>query len=306
MATSWVGVTFFEEAPTRDQARRAWLFLEIDGQGDVVGDLPVGTQALSQRVRLQRIPELRGLGQASFLVVGAGAIGGPVALELAKADVGQIDIIDFDRYDLNNAVRHQLPFRAAGRNKANAVAEAAEQLDPFVSASGHHLQLGQTEEARQHLDDLIRAADVVIDATASHSVTRLLHRRTAEHGVRLVTVGMTPGGYGGRVVTLGPLKPCFECFLRAQSDGIIPRPPEGPRSNITPYGCSHPAASCAGFDAMELVAVATRAAVQASEKTEYPSANADWIVVRFRNYTKGIPRWQEGTLATHSDCPYCS
>jgi molybdopterin/thiamine biosynthesis adenylyltransferase len=308
--TNWVGVTFWEEGPVRQQPRRAWLFEEVGrtraGSPYVVGSFPVESQALSQAVRLQRIPELRGLGEKSFLVVGAGALGGPLALELAKAGCGRIEIVDFDNYDLNNAVRHQLPISAAGRNKAVAVAEAAEQLDPFVSARGHDLNVGLGDEQRRRLDRLVAAADVVVDASGSYAVTRLLQRRTAEHGARLVTTAMTPGGYGGRVLTLGAEQPCFDCFLLAQDDGSIPRPPEGQTSNVTPYGCSHPAASCAGFDAAEMVAIAARAAVQASEIADYPSSQADWIVVRFRDYSDAAPRWQEGKLAIHPDCPYCS
>jgi hypothetical protein len=72
---------------------------------------------------------------------------------------------------------------------------------------------------------------------------------------------------------------------------------------LTPYGCSHPAASCAGFDAVELAAGIARTAIRATNSTEYPSIDFDWAVVNFR---PGSERWSQGTLTPLPDCEWCS
>ena len=75
----------------------------------------------------------------------------------------------------------------------------------------------------------------------------------------------------------------------------------GPRSNVTPVGCSHPAFSGAGFDATELAAITARVVVQATYLTPYPPLEYDWAIITFR----GHPRWQSGKLERHPNCPRC-
>jgi molybdopterin/thiamine biosynthesis adenylyltransferase len=300
-----VGVTFLEEGSTRKKTRRTWVFYDVEQRHNEEPHLlppPIETQALSARVREQRIPELRGLQECRFVVAGAGTLGSAITLELAKAGAGQIEIIDADRYDLNNSVRHVLGTFAAGREKAPELAGLAESLNPFVTAIPHVLRIGGSEEDRAEVIELVQQASVVIDATGSHTALRTLHSYTAPRETPLVSVALTPGGYGGRVITLSGRSPCFDCFLAAQDAGELPMPEEGPISRETPYACSHPAAACAGFDALEFACHATRVAVQAAAATEYPAKDADWIIVNLRTPAE---RWQQGTLQPHRDCPWC-
>lgn len=301
-----VGVTFLEQGPTRDEMRRAWLFYETEQKPSEempsIVDRAIGTQALSKRVRRQRTPELGGLESCRFVLVGAGTLGSAIALELAKADAGQIEIVDADSYDLNNSVRHVLGHLSAGCDKASELADFAASLNPFSNIHGHVFSVGAGEEERNRLGELVKEAAVVVDATGSHAVTRALHSHTAPLGIPLVSTALTPGGYGGRAIVLSGRSPCFDCFLSAQEAGDLPRPESGPVSRATPYACSHPAASCAGFDAFEIACHATRLAVQVAGVTDYPDQDADWIVVNLRNPSE---RWKQGSLAPHRDCAWC-
>jgi molybdopterin/thiamine biosynthesis adenylyltransferase len=297
----WTARTFLEEGPRRGEQRRAWVFflviLKKDGSVDEEHVVP--SQAFSQPTRELRVPELAALKNCWALVVGAGALGAPTIGELAKAGVGHIDIVDPDRFDLNNSVRHVLPVRAAGELKASAVATWAADQNPFSTIEGHDLAVGGG--ASSSIRDLVDTADVVIDATGIHYVTRLLHPQCATSDIPLVSAGLSLGGYGGRVVVLRGPKPCIDCFL---SDESIPRPMEEvPDEGVTPYGCSHPAASCAGFDAMELAANVARTAVRATSATHYPPLDFDWAVINFRPPEK---RWEQGSLEPLSDCPWCA
>jgi molybdopterin/thiamine biosynthesis adenylyltransferase len=302
-ADGWVAVTFLEEGPHLGEKRRAWVLLHVRvprrGEKHVLG--AVRAQALTASERACRIPELRGLGDVSVLVVGAGSLGAPVTLELAKAGVGRIHVIDKDFYDVNNAVRHVASTRFAGMDKEQAVAFDAKNLNPFIDIHSHYVNVAGSIEDGERLDALLGEADLVIDTTGSQSVARVLQRRCREQSKTLVMAALTAGSYGGEVAVFAPDGPCFFCFVLAQDAGEVPTPLEGPRSNVTPVGCSHPAFSGAGFDATALAALAARTAVCATGKSHYPTPDYDYVIVNFR----GEHPWRQGTLERRPSCPLC-
>jgi molybdopterin/thiamine biosynthesis adenylyltransferase len=299
-ATQWLGITFPEEGPTRGEFRRSWLFLEVEQtkKGTRSVTKVVRAQGLNLRERERRIPELVGASTLRVLIVGAGSVGAPIAFELAKAGVGRLDLVDNDSYDVNNSVRHVLRPLLAGINKAQAVALECQALNPFIEAEGHPVSVGGNQDASARLDELIREADIVVDATASQTATRILQKRCREQNRILVVAGLTRGSHGGEVVLVRGEGACHQCFVYAQQDGLIPTPHSGPASKVVPVGCSHPAFSGAGFDATELAALATRTIIQASGTVGYPPPDYDWVVVNFR----ADPRVQHGSLEVHNAC----
>jgi molybdopterin/thiamine biosynthesis adenylyltransferase len=71
---------------------------------------------------------------ARVAVIGAGAVGNEVVKNLALLGCGTIDVFDFDTVELHNLTRSVLLRESdAGRNKAEAVAERARDLDPHVT-----------------------------------------------------------------------------------------------------------------------------------------------------------------------------
>jgi len=298
----WLGLTFSEEGPGRGEWRRAWVFLrvEVDHEGARDVGEKVRAQALTKSERARRTPELVGLDNARVLLVGAGALGSPTALELAKAGVGHLDIVDLDVFDVNNSVRHVLPPIRAGERKADAVAGYAAALNPFVAIEGHNLTIGGWEPESDRLHALVAAADIVADTTGSQSVARILQRHCTEEKTPLVVAGFSRGSHGGEIAIVRPGGACLMCLELAQRDEDVPTPPEGPGGNVRPVGCSHPAATGAGFDITELATSTTRAVVGVSGACSYPSTEWDWAIVAFRD----DPRWQTGALSRHAECPY--
>lgn len=304
LQTHVTGVTFFEEGPARGQRRRTWIFAETEkspgGGVSWVQNSPFRVQAISARQRQQRIPELEGLAAVRIVVVGAGSLGSQTALELAKAGVGMLDIIDPDVYEPGNSVRHVLTIESAGMAKAVAVAELCRSLNPFCVAHGHPDLVGRLRGDSSAVRELLAEADLLIDTTGSHTVTRLLRKRASATGATVVSAALSVGGYGGRAVVLRAGGPCWDCFLRAQEAGTIPFPDEGPRDDRTPFGCAHPVASCAGFEVTHLAAVTTRMAVQAFAEVAYPPLDHDWAVVNFRPGSRPV---EQGMLVPDGGCP---
>lgn len=301
VARCWLGMTFLEEGPVRGEQRRNWVFapISLDAQGQMTIALKRPAQALTLTERNRRTPELIGLGTVRALIIGAGSLGSPVAVELAKAGVGELDLVDSDIFDVNNSVRHALGPGASGRHKATVLAAQLESINPFINATAHVFSVGSNAEAARQLEQLIDASSVVVDTSGSAAVARILQRYAVRASKPVVVGGLSAGSYGGDLFISASGGACLNCFLTAQREGSIPEPQAAPPSAlVTPVGCSHPAFAGAGFDATQLAATIARAVVQTAVASTYPPAGFNWAVLNFRS----APRWRSGTLEVRDDC----
>ncbi|MBQ8434761.1 MAG: sulfur carrier protein ThiS adenylyltransferase ThiF [Oscillospiraceae bacterium] len=64
-------------------------------------------------------------------VCGLGGLGSNIAICLARAGVGTLHLIDFDRVDLSNIGRQQYFLSQLGMNKTAALSETLEQINPY-------------------------------------------------------------------------------------------------------------------------------------------------------------------------------
>ena len=102
-------------------------------------------------------------GAASVLVVGAGALGSPVALYLAGAGVGRLGIVDGDEVELSNLHRQLLHFTPdVGVPKAHSAAAKLGFLNPEVVVEPYQVRLDASNAA-----GLIEGADLVVDCSDS-------------------------------------------------------------------------------------------------------------------------------------------
>ncbi len=134
------------------------------------------------------LPEVGETGQAkltssSVLVIGAGGLGCPVLQYLAAAGVGRITIVDHDRVDESNLHRQPI-YRATdiGQLKVEVAKRALEALNPSVIVDALAISLGPAAAT-----DLVRGADVIVDAADSIAVTYILSDACQATGKPLVS-----------------------------------------------------------------------------------------------------------------------
>ncbi|MFA9444458.1 ThiF family adenylyltransferase [Egicoccus sp. AB-alg6-2] len=291
--------TFLEEGPARGQQRRAWVLTQIHSEASStyrVVTLSQG-QELSRASRQIRLPGLESLAHKHVAIIGAGSLGSPVAIELAKAGIGLLTIIDDDHYDVGNAVRHVLPVTAAGVLKADGVAAAAREYNPYVRAKGITSRLGAS---CRDADDVVAAvgeADLLIDTTGSTDVARTAAALRRSVGGLLIA-GLSYGVHGGELLLQRREGPCFDCFKLHQEDGAIPRPPAAaPATPLTPVACRMPAFPGPGFSATHLAALVTRTAIQELSGGEPEQLEENWSV-----YDLHTDKKHTGKAEVHEAC----
>jgi len=148
--------------------------------------------------------------QSHALVVGAGGLGSPVALYLGTAGVGTITIVDHDAVDLTNLQRqiaHNL--ERLGRPKAESVREAVAAINPEVLVR----PLVMKADA-QLLDQLVPAADVVIDCCDNFATRQALNRACVAHRKPLVSgAAIRMDGQVSVFDARRPDSPCYACVF---------------------------------------------------------------------------------------------
>ncbi|MEX2376269.1 MAG: HesA/MoeB/ThiF family protein, partial [Dehalococcoidia bacterium] len=101
----------------------------------------------------------RKLRSSSVLVIGAGGLGGPVALYLALAGVGKIGIVEFDIVDLSNLQRQVLHQTAdIDRPKIVSAKETLQAHNPHVEVVMHHMPI-----TSDNAMEIIKDYDIVVN-----------------------------------------------------------------------------------------------------------------------------------------------
>ena len=73
----------------------------------------------------------RKFSSASVAVCGLGGLGSNVAISLARAGVGKLHLIDFDRVDISNLHRQQYGTSQLGINKTEAMKQTLSEIAPY-------------------------------------------------------------------------------------------------------------------------------------------------------------------------------
>ena len=96
---------------------------------------------------------------ATVAICGLGGLGSNIAVALARAGIGKLLLIDFDRVDITNLHRQQYKANQIGLYKADALAENLREIAPYTDIERVVAKI--TEE---NLAALLKGADIVCEA----------------------------------------------------------------------------------------------------------------------------------------------
>jgi sulfur carrier protein ThiS adenylyltransferase len=92
-------------------------------------------------------------------VCGLGGLGSNIAISLARAGIGKLILIDFDKVDISNLHRQQYKASQIGKNKTDALRDNLLEIAPYVVLETHTICV--TEENAAHL---LQGADIICEA----------------------------------------------------------------------------------------------------------------------------------------------
>jgi len=174
------------------------------------------------------------LRRADVLVVGAGALGSPVAAYLTGAGVGRLGIVDADTVELSNLHRQHLHFTPdLGTAKAHSAAAKLAFLNPGVLVEAYQVRLEEANAA-----GLVEGHDLVVDCSDSFATRYAVNAACCAAGIALVEGGVS--GTSGLVMAIRPGESaCYRCAFEEP-------PPEGSVPSCAEAGVLGPAAGVIG------------------------------------------------------------
>jgi molybdopterin/thiamine biosynthesis adenylyltransferase len=152
--------------------------------------------------------------EASVLVIGAGALGAPVALYLAGAGVGRIGILDDDEVEVSNLHRQPLHYTPdVGVPKAESAAAKLRFLNPDIVVEAY-----QVRATAENAAALVEGQDLVVDCSDSFATRYAVNAACCAARVPLVEAGVL--GMAGLVMSVKPGRTaCYRCAFPSEPAG---------------------------------------------------------------------------------------
>lgn len=312
------GVVFPEEV-RQNEYEDTWVFgvrvRRRSAGGVQEGSYVVRGERLTSEDFGARIPRLGPLTEATAAVAGLGAVGAPLALELARNQLSELRLLEHDVIEAAQTVRYPFGMAAVGYGKLTTVAQFIGANYPFTAVTRFDHQLGQTgfyrhgrsEDEFSLVERFVDGVDLVIDATAEIGVQQLHADVAGDAGLPQLYVSATEGARGGQIGLIIPGQGgCWYCWKLWASDGVIPLPPRDESGTVQPRGCASPTFTGASFDLLPIVAQAARVAADALLPARANALASTVWVCNVPADGRAAPAWSSQAIELHPGCPRCS
>ena len=96
---------------------------------------------------------------ATVAICGLGGLGSNIAIALARAGVGKLILIDFDRVDITNLHRQQYKSDQIGMYKTEALVDNLREINPYIELEAHIARITDDNAVT-----LLQGADIICEA----------------------------------------------------------------------------------------------------------------------------------------------
>jgi len=214
-------VLFAMEAETNELCHRVFI---RNSQGQlkegILKFIPENSEIYS---RNQGLLETSILERKKIGIVGLGSGGSTLAVELAKAGVGNFVLMDFDRLELANISRHVCGIGDLGRYKTKAVRDLLYGKNPYVNVETAEIDINENP-GKTNL--LLKQCDLIIGATDNNRSRFNLNKIALENKITSIFGRALTRACGGDILRVRPYDgPCLGCvftkeFLESRQEEI--------------------------------------------------------------------------------------
>jgi len=216
----------------------------------------------------------RRLKASRVFLAGAGGLGCPIAVYLAVAGVGTLEIVDKDTIELSNLNRQVLHWdEDIGKRKTESIQEKLRRINPDINVEATCIEINEG-----NFLEMIEGSDIIVDAMDNFPTRYLLNKAAVKLNIPLIHGGIW--GFEGRATTIIPFKTaCLSCII-----------PEAPPSETFPVIGVSPG----------LIAL-----IEATEAIKYLTGIGRLLENRLLIYDGELMKFIEIELSRRPDCPVC-
>ena len=99
------------------------------------------------------------ISSTTVAVCGLGGLGSNIAISLARAGIGKLILIDFDKVDITNLHRQQYKENQIGMCKTEALQNNLKEINPYLETKIHTICLDES-----NAKDVLADADIICEA----------------------------------------------------------------------------------------------------------------------------------------------
>ena len=146
---------------------------------------------------------------ATVAICGLGGLGSNIAIALARAGIGKLILIDFDRVDIANLHRQQYKANQIGCFKTEALSKNLKEIAPFIEIETYNVRVTESNILK-----LLKNADVICEAVDNAEEKAILANFVLEHMPDKYLVagsGMSGIGSANSIKTRKVMKRLYIC-----------------------------------------------------------------------------------------------
>jgi len=99
------------------------------------------------------------ISMTTVAICGLGGLGSNIATSLARAGIGKLILIDFDKVDITNLHRQQYKANQIGMNKTEALQNNLKEINPYIETKIHNVYLDENTAK-----DILSETDIICEA----------------------------------------------------------------------------------------------------------------------------------------------
>lgn len=152
--------------------------------------------------------------QKKAVFVGCGSVGSLVAVELAKAGVGNFMLVDNDVFGYHNICRHQCGIYDVGRFKTDALAERIFQINPYATVMKKNCMIQEID--RGEMEDFCNEDTIIIGGADNREGDLYASDFALENKMPFISIGCWERAFAGEIFYCLPNgMPTYRDFLKA-------------------------------------------------------------------------------------------
>ncbi len=305
---TWMAFVFPEQSVTAATTRLGWLVLHAKHTGKL---LYVQTYPYRATERAVRVPGMGGLNEKRVVFIGCGSLGSKIAVALAATGVNHFGLVDYDMMEPDNPVRHEAGVEQYGTLKVVAVYQRLCSINPQARATLLPMRIGSINPLalERQLYEMIGSADLVVDTTGAHGVSRFINDVCAATGSASLYASVTNGAWSGEIVRVIPRQSaCWRCWFEQYELDVPPAEP-APKVGVFAPGCAHPTFTGTTYDVGIVANLAASMAVETLLRRESERANygGDYVRWSMRNHAgQREPMLNVLSVERRNTCPICN